>query len=159
MKKAIRYLAFATCTTLLVACGGGGSSVDVADQFVGGWRFKCFAWTNDAGRTLYSTGTISFAKTSPSSLTANEVIEADYADSACTQLVESGPWTNLATVNIGEEAVFLGLMTRRMTWAKHSNGEVLPGYFGVSGSQLYLRTYTPGTTPNGWGRAYPANRI
>ena len=159
MKKWNKLLAVCATVTLLSACGGGGSAADPADQFVGNWQQKCYSWTSDTGATVYSKGTVRLDKATATSLTAKIEEAADYADPGCTQVVETGPWTSLATVNLGNEAVFLGINSRQMTWTRHSNNEVLPGYIGVAGSQLYIRTYTPGTTPTTWGRAYPADKF
>lgn len=159
MKNALKYLLGFSVAALLSACGGDGSDTEPADQFVGNWRQICSAKTTTTGETLFSKGTLSLEKASPTSLIAKEAITAFYTDAACTQLITYGQEASLATVNIGEEAVFLGLNSRKITWARHSNGEVLPGYIGVSGSRLYMRTYTPGTTPLTWGSTSPADRI
>lgn len=156
MKNILKLSLAVMAIAALAACGGGGSD-EPADKYVGNWKSSCYESVSTSGTTFFYVNTYSVTKTS-----AGEVLftgtYAAHSDGKCANSAGSGG-LNGAQMNIGAETTFLGAKSDSIVRTNLVTGEALPGYATSDGNKMYLRTYTPGTSPTNWGSASPFSKI
>jgi hypothetical protein len=154
MKNLLKLSLAAIAVAALTACGGGSSTPDAADAYVGTWKSVCYSYTNSVG-TGYTKRIRTYSKTSATEITSSTISDSPYTDANCTNV--AGTWSSntpsLGKYVLGAKAQFLGANTDTYVFTNLTTpGPTYSGYIVADGTKLFLAdTQTGSAPPTGWG--------
>jgi hypothetical protein len=155
MKKILKLSLATMAVAALTACGGGSSTPDAADLYVGTWKSKCFTYTGTDGQPHTETRKINLSKVSAAELNAVYTESTAFADTACKQSLGATGAPAGYKINIGAQESFLGAPADYAVFT-FSTGEARQGYLKADSTTLLIVISDNSVTkPNGWSIASP----
>jgi hypothetical protein len=155
MKNLLKLSLAAIAVAALTACGGGSSTPDAAEAYLGNWKSNCYGYKAVDGNTYYGIHTLSMNKASAAELTGTYSNTTAHADSACKNPLGAITSGSPVKFNLGADTTFLGAAAKAMVMT-FSDGQARQGFITADATKMnFVITDATGARPGGWGASSP----